>query len=102
MGSTVSTTFDLSSPALAFRHGIPAADLLVFGQGNGKLHPAICHISLPAGWACPGARLCLAKATERDGGKWGVEDGPEVSFRCFSASEEARYPQVRAIRWHNF
>ncbi len=35
-------------------------------------------------------------------GMYRVEDGPEVEFRCFSASEEARYPNVRAIRWHNF
>jgi len=95
-------TFAATSPAVNFRRGIPAADLLRFGWGNGKLHSGIAHFSLPAGWACPGARACLAKATEKAPGKWGVEDGPEVEFRCFSASEEARYPQVREIRWQNF
>lgn len=81
---------------------IPASDLLIFGAGNAKLDAAIDHFSLPAGWSCPGARECLARATEQDDGRYKVVDGPEVQYRCFSASEEARYPQLRAIRWHNF
>lgn len=81
---------------------IPTSDLLIFGQGNGKLDACIDHFSLPAGWSCPGARECLARAAEKDGSKWTVEDGPEAQFRCFAASEEARYPNVRAIRRHNW
>ena len=99
MGSTTSTA---SIPAIDFRHGIPASDLLRFGQGNGKLDPVVDHFSLPAGHACPGASKCLAKAVEKFPGSWGIEDGSELEFRCFSASEEARYPNVREIRWHNF
>jgi hypothetical protein len=96
-----STGRDTPSP-LDIVRGIAASDLLVFGRGNGKLDTAIDHISLPAGYACPGARDCLARAVKRDGGRWGVEDGPDVLYRCFSASEEARYPNVRQIRQHNF
>lgn len=81
---------------------IPTSDLLVFGQGNGKLDPAISHFSLPAGWSCPGARDCLARAVQQDDGRYKVVDGEGISYRCFSASEEARYPNVRAIRWHNW
>lgn len=87
-----------SDPALAFRD---ADQLLRFGAGNGKLDGVIEHFSLPAGWACPGARHCLARAVETHEG-WRIEDGDEVLYRCFSASEEARYPNVRATRWHNF
>ncbi len=84
-----------------------ANDLLIFGQGNGKLDKAIDHFSIPAGWACPGADQCLARAVEKGEDetgrmRWGVEDGPNVVYRCFSASEEARYPQLRVIRWHNW
>src|SRR4051794_12168357 len=86
---------------------IPDSDLLIFAQGNAKLDRAIDHFSLPAGWSCPGALQCLARAVEKgtdDKGrpKYGVEDGPDVVYRCFSASEEARYPQLRVIRWHNW
>lgn len=103
-------TLDVSSPAVAFREAVaavPDADLLKFHSGNGKLDSVIDHFSIPAGWSCPGARLCLARAVKRGTNEkgrdtYGVEDGPEVEFRCFSASEEARYPQVRKNRWHNF
>lgn len=81
---------------------IPATDLLIFGQGNGKLDGCIDHFSLPAGFACPGARECLARAVQQGNGRYKVVDGPEVQYRCFSASEEARYPNVRNLRWHNF
>lgn len=81
---------------------IPESDLLIFGQGNGKLDPAISHFSLPAGFACPGALQCLSRAVEQEDGRYKVVDGTGVQFRCFSASEEARYPNVRAIRWHNW
>lgn len=75
-------------------------ELLRFGAGNGKLDGVIEHFSLPAGWACPGARHCLARAVETPEG-WRVQDGDEIEYRCFSASEEARYPNVREARWHN-
>jgi hypothetical protein len=71
---------------------------LVFIYGNDKIKKAYTF-SLPAGFSCPGALLCLSKAY-RNGG--GLEDGPQTQFRCFAASEEARLTEVRLIRWHNF
>ncbi|PYX53893.1 MAG: hypothetical protein DMG76_23620 [Acidobacteria bacterium] len=73
--------------------------LLKFGRGNAKLAKEIYTFSLPAGWTCPGAHACLARA-DRFSGK--LTDGAEQSFRCFAASEEAAYPTVRLARWHNF
>lgn len=96
-------TLEVSAPIVAFREAvaaIPDADLLIFGSGNAKLDPAIDHFSLPAGWSCPGARDCLARAVEREEG-WRIEDGPNSMFRCFAASEEVRYANVRQGRWHN-
>jgi len=71
---------------------------LVFINGNEKLK-GIYTFSIPAGWTCPGASVCLSKA---DRNKGGVTDGPKCQFRCFAASEESRLTVVRQIRWHNF
>ncbi len=76
-------------------------NLLRFHAGNGKLDPIIDHLSLPAGWSCPGAHECLARAVETADG-WRIEDGPDARLRCYAASEDARYPSVRQSRWHNF
>jgi protein gp88 len=72
---------------------------LRFGRGNAKLAGDIYTFSLPAGYACPGALQCMAKA-DRHTGK--LQDGPSQSFRCFAAGDESRYPSVRRLRWHNF
>lgn len=73
--------------------------MLTFGKGNAKLGRHVFTFSLPAGWTCPGAKECLAKAA-RDSGK--LADGPDSRFRCFSASQEAMYRNVRESRWANF
>src|SRR4029077_12086494 len=73
--------------------------LLKFGKGNAKLDKQIATFSLPAGYTCPGASACLARAN-RITGK--VTDGPLAQFRCFAASAEAAYSNVRESRWHNF
>ena len=54
--------------------------------------------SLPAGWTCPAAVKCLAKA-DRLTGK--LTDGPQCEYRCFSASTEAQYPNTRKMVWRN-
>ena len=71
---------------------------LVFSFENSKLKGTYTF-SLPSGWTCPGANICLAKVN-REMGK--LTDGVEAKVRCFSASQEAVYPSVRAIRWHNY
>ena len=55
-------------------------------------------LTLPAGFACPGANECLSFADPTTGK---VFDGPENQFRCFEASAE-RYLAVRLQNWHNF
>lgn len=73
--------------------------LLSFSFGNAKLSKQISHFNLPAGHSCPFADQCLSKA-DRFTGK--ITDGPNTKFRCYAASEEAPYPNVRNIRWNNF
>lgn len=73
--------------------------LLKFGKGNAKLGKRIHTFSLPSGHACPMAHACLSKADKATGK---IKDGPHTEFRCFSASQEALYKNVRDSRWHNF
>ena len=61
--------------------------------------PEIYSFSLPSGYTCPFAVDCLSKA-DRITGK--ITDGKQTKFRCFAASDEARSPQARKQRWHNF
>ena len=56
---------------------------------------------LPSGYTCPYAVDCLSKAKVIDG-KAKVVDGPDTKFRCFSASQEGLFTNVRNARWHNF
>lgn len=72
---------------------------LTFGNGNAKLGKEIATFSLPSGFTCPGALNCLSKADKITGK---ITDGAETTFRCFSASQEAVFPNVRKSRWENF
>ena len=62
-------------------------------------NPKVYTFSLPSGFSCPFASDCLSKA-HRDTGK--ISDSKNTEYRCFSATTEAMYPQVRKQRWHNF
>lgn len=72
---------------------------LTFGIGNAKLDKTIATFSLPSGFTCPGALNCLSKANKETGK---IADGAQTVFRCFSASQEALFPNVREARWNNF
>lgn len=72
---------------------------LIFGRGNAKLSKDIVTFSLPAGHTCPGAHLCASYADKFTGK---IQDGKNTQFRCFAASQESVYPNVRKARWHNF
>ena len=72
---------------------------LFFGAGNAKLSEFIGTFSLPSGWTCPSANECLCKANRSTGL---LTDGPETKFRCFAASQEALFANVRTARWNNF
>lgn len=75
------------------------SDVLKFAKGNAKLGKNIYTFSLLSGITCPGALQCKSwvDSTSRK-----IVDGAETVFRCFSASQEATYPNVYASRRHNF
>lgn len=72
---------------------------LIFTKGNAKLDKRIVNFSLPAGYTCPGAHTCLTWADKLTGK---IKDAKAQSIRCFSASQEATFPNVRKSRWENF
>jgi hypothetical protein len=76
---------------------------LRFGKANAKLRHmpgagSVVTFSLPAGWTCPAAVDCKAKAHRTTGR---ITDGVQATYRCFAASDEARSPAARAARWAN-
>lgn len=71
---------------------------LRFSKGNAKLKN-ISIFSLVAGFSCPSADQCLSKA-DRETGK--LTDGPNSVFRCYAASQENLFKNVRQSRWRNF
>lgn len=74
-------------------------DKLRFGKGNAKLGKETAIFSLPAGFTCPGALLCLSKS-DRATGK--LTDGKQTQFRCYAASAENLFTNIRIGRWRNF
>lgn len=73
--------------------------MLKFLKGNAKLDTNIYTFSLPAGASCPFAVECKATADKA----WGtIQDGKHQKYRCYAASDEARYPSTRAARHWNF
>lgn len=72
---------------------------LNFGVGNAKLDKSIVIFSLPAGHTCPFAHQCRSSA-DRVTGK--IKDGQHTQFRCYAASGEALFKNVRESRWRNF
>jgi hypothetical protein len=76
---------------------------LKFQVGNSKLGKTIGTFSLPAGFSCPSANECLAKAVKnKETGKVSIQSGPEMKFWCFAAGDEAKYPSTYKARHHNF
>lgn len=74
-------------------------DYLKFSPGNAKLKDrGIAIFNLPAGYTCPGADQCYSKF-DRTIRK--VVDGPNLRFRCYAASSEARSPHLRALTDYN-
>ncbi len=79
-------------------------NLLKFTNGNAKIDVGINIFSLPAGRTCPGASLCKSMVVKCSTNKSGhkIQDGPQCHFRCFAASEESIFVNVRLQREHNF
>lgn len=67
-------------------------------KDNAKLKDMFTF-SLISGYSCPFADECLSKA-DMETGK--ITDGPNTKFRCFSASQEALYTNLRKHRNDNF
>jgi hypothetical protein len=72
--------------------------MLHFKIGNRKLSDRTIHFSLPSGHTCCGAQDCLSSADQQTGK---ITDGPDTVFRCWAASQEARSPALRKLRWSN-
>lgn len=72
---------------------------LTFASGNAKLSKDTAILSLPAGHTCPFAKECRSHA-DRVTGK--IVDGKHCQFRCYAASAENLFPNVRKSRWQNF
>jgi hypothetical protein len=54
-----------------------------------------------SGHSCPFANECLSKVVETPSG-FRIQDGPNTEFRCFSASQEVIFTNVRKLRSSNF
>ena len=82
---------------------------LTFSKGNRKLNELakdlglaksqVVSFDLPAGYTCPNASECLSKADKVTGK---ITDGKSMKFRCYAASGEARFKNVRLAHWQNF
>ena len=68
----------------------------------------IYSLDLLSGYSCPYANECLSKATPTgeisDAGnpRLKIVDGKNTKFRCFSASQEVKNPNVYKLRKHNY
>jgi hypothetical protein len=72
---------------------------LKFAKGNAKLASDTAIFSLPAGYSCPFARDCLSKAHKLTGK---LTDGVGIRFRCYAATAENLFSNIRLGRWRNF
>lgn len=70
------------------------ADLLVNVRKN-----SVMSFDIPAGYTCPAADLCLAKA-DRETGK--LQKGSHMQFLCYAARIENQRSNVRVAHWFNF
>lgn len=81
---------------------------LKFSQGNEKMHHLasllripksnVVSFDLPAGWTCPGADICYARA-DKESGK--ITKGKRMQFLCYASHGESYRRSVRLARWHN-
>lgn len=80
---------------------------LNFGVANAKLvklekklNKKVYTFSTLSGFSCCGANKCLSFAVENNG-KRHIQDGKNMEFRCFSASQEVLYTNVYNSRKEN-
>jgi hypothetical protein len=82
--------------------------MLKFGKANAKLrglevklNKKVYQFDLLSGHSCPFAKECFAKVNIVKGRRK-VIDGPNMQFRCYSASQEALFGNVYNARKYNF
>ena len=83
--------------------------MLKFSKGNSKLNKmaeelglaksAVVGFDLPAGYTCPFADKCKAKA-HRITGK--ITDSKTLVYRCYASSIESAFTNTRFAHWHNY
>lgn len=61
----------------------------------------VYSFDLISGWSCPQAKDCLSKVVQI-GESRKIKDGKDCQFRCFSASQEALFPDTYNKRKRNF
>jgi hypothetical protein len=55
--------------------------------------------NLPAGYTCPAAKDCKSRADQHTGK---ITDNKGIKYRCYAASMESIYPNIRKMVWNNF
>ena len=61
----------------------------------------VYSFDLLSGHNCPYAKNCLSKAVTQPDGRRKIVDGPDMQFRCFSASQEVLFPALYKLREGN-
>jgi hypothetical protein len=83
--------------------------VLQLQDGADKLqHLKVVYVGLPAGYTCPFADRCKTFA-HRKGKEFPIQPGQDKplklkqqgDLRCFAASREAQYKDLRELRWRN-
>lgn len=71
--------------------------LAVLAENLGMKKTEVVAFDIPAGWTCPKACICKAKADKITGKitRFG-------RVLCYAAKAERYLPNVRAMRWYNF
>lgn len=69
--------------------------------GVANANPKLYSFSKLSGHSCPFAKLCHSQAVKDDSGRLHIEDGKHTQFRCFSASQEAIFPNLYKQREYN-
>lgn len=78
---------------------IKALGRMLKARGDVTTGKSVIAFDLPAGWTCPAASLCMARAN-RETGK--ITKGKDAEFLCYASKLEAAFPSARRARWHNF
>lgn len=74
-------------------------DFLKISPPNAKID--YFSLSLLSGWSCPFADKCKSKVGVKNGKRFFIEE-KGIEFRCFSATQEQRYPKTYESRKRNF